>query len=140
MKVNYHIDKFVDNNGIEREFILAAVSIDLKKDSSVNVEDAYATIFKSKSFQIYPVTKVLCLGISVKRPEDTFDEERGMQIAKGKALKVLKNPKKGKIIFASESGLVNTKMVQAILEQEALYFKRNPRCYIANYGKQTNKE
>lgn len=140
MKVNYHIDKFVDNNGIEREFILAAVSIDLKKDSSIDLRNSYATIFKFTSFQTYPITKVLCLAISVKRPEDTFDEELGMQIAKGKALKVLKNPKKGKIIFVSEPGLINTKMVQAILEQEALYFKRNPRCYIANYGKQTNKE
>lgn len=139
MKENYHIDKFIDNNGVEREFILAAVSIDLYKDRSIEVVDSYATIYHIDDYNCYPMSKVLCLGIAVRRPEDKFDEKLGMTIAKGKALKTLENPKKGKLVFVSDPGLINTKMVQALLEQEALYFKRDPRSYISSYGKQTNK-
>ena len=138
MKVNYHIDKFIDNNGIEREFILAAVSIDLRKDKSVIYSEA--TIGVTTGEVAYDMEKVLCLGIAVRRIEDTFNEELGKKIALGKALKVIDNPNKGKLIFVSDAGLINTKMVEALLEQEALYFKRDPRCYIKGYGGKTNKE
>ena len=138
MKTNYHIDKFVDNKGIEREFILAAVSIDLRKDKSVIYSEAAIGVTAGEA--AYDMEKVLCLGIAVRRPEDTFNEALGMNIARGKALKALTNPDKGKLIFASDAGLINTKMVQALLEQEALYFKRDPRCYIKGYDRQTHKE
>lgn len=136
MKVNYHIDKFVDNNGIEREFILAAVSLDIVKD---DIDPIAVATFGDDSL-ITPVSKVLCLGIAVRRPEDVFNEELGMRIARGKALKVLSNPSKGKLITVSDSGLINTKMVQALLEQEAEYFKRDPRSYITGYGKPSPKK
>jgi hypothetical protein len=138
MKVSYHIDKFVDNNGIEREFILAAVSIDLRKDKSVIYSEAAIGVTTGEA--AYDMEKVLCLGIAVRRPEDTFNEALGMTIAKGKALKALTDPSKGKLLFASDAGLINTKMVQALLEQEALYFKRDPRCYIAGYERPSSKE
>ena len=136
MKVNYHIDKFVDNNGIEREFIIAAVSLDIVKD---DINPVGVVVFGDTSL-FTSVAKVLCLGIAVRRPEDKFNEELGMRIAKGKALKVLENPDKGKLITVSDSGLVNTKMVQALLEQEAEYFKRDPRSYITGYGKPSLKK
>lgn len=135
MKVNYHIDKFVDNKGIEREFILAAVSIDLRKQKNITYSET--VIAASNGEVAYTMEKVLCLGIAVRRVEDTFNEELGMKIALGKALKVISNPDKGKLIFVSDAGLINTKMVEALLEQEALYFKRDPGCYIKGYGKQT---
>lgn len=138
MKVNYHIDKFIDNNGIEREFILAAVSIDLRKDKSVIYSEAAIGVTAGEA--VYDVEKVLCLGIAVRRPEDTFNEALGIEIARGKALKALTNPNKGKLIFVSHSGLINTHMVQALLEQEALYFKRDPGSYIKGYGGKINKE
>lgn len=138
MKVNYHIDKFIDNNGIEREFILAAVSIDLRKNESVIYSEASIGVTTGEA--VYDVEKVLCLGIAVRRPEDTFNEALGMEIAKGKALKALTNPNKGKLIFVSHSGLINTHMVEALLEQEALYFKRDPGSYIKGYGGKINKE
>lgn len=136
MKTNFHIDKFIDNKGIEREFIIAAVSLDVNKD---DLDPIAVTFFGDSSF-FTSVAKVLCLGIAVKRPEDEFDEKLGMRIAEGKALKVLTNPSKGKLITVSDSGLINTKMVQALLEQEALYFKRDPRSYIAGYGRKTHKK
>ena len=138
MKTNYHIDKFVDNNGVEREFILAAVSIDLRKDKSVIYSEAAIGVTTGEA--AYDMEKVLCLGIAVRRPEDEFNEALGMRIAEGKALKALTNPDKGKLLFASDAGLINTKMVQALLEQEALYFKRDPRCYIRGYDRQAHKE
>lgn len=141
MKTNYHVDKFIDNNGIEREFILAAVSLDLRNSKDVEfVSDSYTTIhYHGGDWSDYNMEKVLCLGIAVRRPEDKFDKELGMKIAQGKALKSLTNPSKGKQVFVSDAGLINTKMVEALLEQEALYFKRDPRCYISGYGKANKK-
>lgn len=135
MRTNYHIDKFVDNKGIEREFIIAAVSIDLRKDKSVL--HSMSVISFDDYDMTYGIDKVLCIGIAVRRPEDTYDENLGMKIAEGKALKALSNPSKGKLLFASDAGLVNTKMVQALLEQEALHFKHNPSSYISGYKKQS---
>ena len=139
MKVNYHIDKFVDNNGVEREFVLAAVSVDLRKNEDI---DCLGILYRTDKVNpvVYDIPKILCLGIAVKRPEDTFDEKRGMEIARGKALKALVKPEKGKLIFVSDPGLINTKMVQEVLEQEALYFKRNPSCYIPGYGRKVVKK
>ena len=138
MKTNYHIDKFVDDTGVEREFILAAVSIDLDKDNILS--NAYAGVETETYYGNYPIDKVLCIGIAVRRIEDVYNEALGMKIAEGKALKALTHANKGKLIFVSDSGLVNTRMVQALLEQEALYFKRDPRSYIAGYGKKRTKK
>ena len=55
-------------------------------------------------------------------------------IAVGKSLKG-----KGKYLLVTDSGLINTKMVRALLEQEADYFKRNPESYIAGYNKAAEK-
>ena len=65
-----------------------------------------------------------------------------MKIALGKALKMLDAPEKrtGKIIAVSDKGLVNSAVVDAILDQEAAYFKRNPGSYIAGYDKQARKK
>lgn len=129
IKTEYLIDKFKDFTGQEREFILAAVSVPLGEEfmsiPDPETTDDYGTIGADL---ITPCEKLLLIGMSIRNAEDTYDEEIGKRIAVGKALKF-----KGKHLAVSHAGLVNTKMVSALLQQEAAYFKRDPQSYIAGY-------
>lgn len=129
IKTEFKIDKFVDYAGVEREFILAAVSVPLPTETCIFMPepDSYNGVFYSNNVYV-DLEKYLFIGMSIRNPEDKYDEEIGKRIAVGKALKG-----KGKQLYASHAGLINTKMVQALLEQEAEYFKRDPQSYIAGY-------
>ena len=125
IKTEFKIDKFKDYTGTEREFILAAVSVPIVGDFRMfgpDIEDPEYDEIR------LPFEKYLLIGISVRNADDTYDEEIGKKIAVGKAMKM-----KGKQIMFSYAGLVNTKVVKALLEQEAEYFKRDPQSYIAGY-------
>lgn len=118
-KVEYIVDSFVDYAGKERKFVMAAVSmrneycIDIKEDEG---------------------TKILSIGVSVCRPSDKFNEALGKRIAEGKAIKY-----RDHALYAVDAGLINDKMVKALLEQEAEYFKVNPGRYLAGYDKDAQK-
>lgn len=139
IKVEYKIDKFTDYSGKEREFILAAVSVPLPIEESLYIPDPESCT-EYNGYSLYddeiemPVEKYLLIGMSVRNADDKYDEEIGKRIAVGKALKF-----KGKQLVVSHAGLINTKMVQALLEQEAEYFKRDPQSYIAGYRNAAEK-
>lgn len=139
IKTEFLIDKFTDYALREREFILAAVSVPLRCDEELYIPDItsyqedYGTCYYEEDVAV-PMKKYLLLGIAIKHPDDKFDDKIGKRIAVGKALKM-----KGKQLIASDPGLINTKMVRALLEQEAGYFKRNPEAYIAGYKKAAEK-
>ena len=143
MKTIYRIDKFTDFNGVEREFIIAAVSVDTAKDCKDKfIDETFVSLSNDIDVWDIKAPKLLLLGIAVRNVNDTYDEELGMRIALGKALKVLEDPTKqtGKIIAVSDKGIINSAVVDAILDQEAAYFKRNPASYIAHYGKKAKKQ
>lgn len=126
VKYAYKVDKFTDYTGLEREFIIAAVSVPGYSEQLLPIDDWNCSQIDCE--------KVLYLGVSVRHPSDKYDQEIGKKIAVGKALKL-----KGKQLFVSHAGLINTKMVEALLEQEAEYFKRDPSSYIAGYRQQERK-
>lgn len=116
-KVSYIQDVFTDYAGNKREFTMAAVSI---QDECID--------------------KCVSIGVAAKRVDDTFDAELGKTIAKGKAIK-----HRTFALYATDPGLINTTMVEALLKQEANYFKQNPGRYLAGYDKdkqtyETNKK
>jgi len=142
MKTIYRIDKFTDFNGVEREFIIAAVSVDTAKDcKDMFINESFVALSNDIDVWDLKAPKLLLLGVAVRNANDTYDEELGMKIALGKALKVLDDPDKqtGKIIAVSDKGLINSAVVDAILDQEAAYFKRNPGSYITGYDKKAKK-
>lgn len=130
LKIEYLCDKFVDYRNKEREFVFAAISIPVKVDVY-----AYDYPLELKKFPTsHEISKCLAIGMSIRHPDDKYNVEFGKKVAVGKALKG-----KGKYLFVDDPGLVNTKMVKALLEQEADYFKRNPESYIAGYTKAAKK-
>lgn len=112
-RTSYKIDKFIDFAGFEREFVMCAVSTD----------------------QIsYFGEKHLRLGISVQNPRDVVvNTELSKVIAKGKALK--DKSCIGSIKVEWNDGMINNRVVNALLEQESEYFKMNPGKYLAGYNK-----
>lgn len=138
MKTEFIIDKFIDYTGKEREFIIAAVSVPVPDCEVAIIPDAVnghkGDCYIEYDDKVIDCEKLLLLGVSVRHEEDKYSEEIGKTIAVGKALKY-----KGKQIVASSSGLINTIMVKALLQQEAEYFKRDPGSYIAGYNKRKYK-
>lgn len=135
IKVEYKIDKFTDFAGFEREFILAAVSVPILVEDRAwipAIDTFNGTEYEDE--RCIDCEKLLLIGISVRNAQDKYDEEVGKKIAVGKAMKF-----KGKQLIANHAGLINTKMVQALLEQEAEYFKRDPQSYIAGYNNARKK-
>lgn len=134
IKTEFLIDKFKDYTGQEREFILAAVSVPAPIESCVQFPDFdslvcdYSDCVDYEQDCVLPLEKLLLIGMSVRNADDKYDEEIGKRIAVGKAMKY-----KGKQLLLSHAGLANTKMIRALLEQEAEYFKRDPQSYIAGY-------
>lgn len=121
-RIAYLVDSFVDSNGDERHFVVAAVS----KVSTDDDDPTYVTDIDGCDIQ--EVVKGLKLGFAICNPTDKFDEKLGITIAVGRARKNAEYA-----LLASETGYINTKLVQAFLEQEAEYFKRNPEYKIAGY-------
>ena len=100
-------DTFTDFTGLKRIFTICAISFELDSDY-----------------------KKLQLGISVQNPLDVHNAELSEKIAEGKA-----NKKPFGKIMSNNPGFINSKVVNALLEQECEYFKNNPGKYLAGYNK-----
>lgn len=123
-KVEYIVDSFVDYTGKERKFVMAAVSI--HNEYCIDIKEDEDTVLNDH--------KILSIGVSVCRPSDEFNEALGKRIAEGKATKY-----RDHALYAVDAGLINDKVVKALLEQEAEYFKINPGRYLAGYDKDAQK-
>lgn len=122
-KVLYKKGTFVDYKGVTRDYVMAAVSF-YTKDVEVFIG----------SYGCDADSKVLSLGVAVCRPGDEFDAEIGKAIAKGKATKCFNHT-----LAVTDDGLINGKMVEALLEQESKYFESNPGRYLLGYDKAADK-
>ena len=111
------------------------VLVDLK-DLSVHEEEKNTTV----SYEVVEynewdsdykedVVKSLRLGVSICNPTDTFNERAG----KEKAVHRAKNSKKN-ALYSTEKGYISSRVVRAVLEQEAHYVKTNPGKYIKGYN------
>lgn len=116
------VDSFVDANGDERHFVVAAVSVMFNEDNEP------AAVVDLNDDECGEVIKGLKLGFSICNPTDEFDEKLGITIAVGRARKSAEYA-----LLASEPGFINTQLVRAFLAQEAEYFKHNPESRIVGY-------
>lgn len=122
-------DSFVDYAGKTHHFIIAAVSEMLEdtKDESLRVTQIEHSEGAFEGNTIGYVEKGVRMGISICNPDDKFDEKVGTL----KAIARAKNS--GIALYASDLGYINTKLVRALLEQEAEHLKKNPGLYIEGY-------
>lgn len=120
-RIETFVGKFIDDYGDERNFVMAAVSVVLDENDPCYVTDC-------DGFNEQELVKGVKVGYSICNPIDEFDEDLGVTIAVGRARK-----NSEWALFATQPGYINTKVVQAFLEQEANYLAENPERYIAGY-------
>ena len=113
-RINYIVDNFVDANGDERNFVIAAVSYEF--DDCI---DLYDMDF------VQTCRKGLKVGWSICNPKDTFNRDLGIKIAIGRARK-----NANFALLAADERDIN---VQAFLKRRAKYFKNDPSSLIAGY-------
>lgn len=105
----------IDFKGEEHKMILVAISRKFPQDIA-EVMDCN-------------LKKVLYFGVSICNPGDPYDYNVGVKIAKSRALNSVP------ILYATNAGVINTPMVEALLKQEAEYIKNNPGTFISGYNK-----
>ena len=135
-------DSFVDYAGRTHHFMLAAVSTVLPYKGSQlqntprpieeNSRIKYEVVgqIENTNLEEYlgDVVKVVRLGLSICNPEDTFNEKAG-------ALKATARAKSAEpALYSSTTGFINSKVIKALLEQEAEYLKNNPENFIKGYN------
>ena len=108
------VGEFKDFTGATRQYVMVAVSVP---------EDEFE--FKHVS-----------IGVSVCRPGDTFDPVLGERIATGKALSIKGDTH---MLSATDPGMINSVVVNSLLEQESTYFQQHPERYINGYLKDKQK-
>ena len=119
-RVVFKSGKFTDYTGKERDYVVAAVS-QLFSGSVQSINDKF-------EYEFNFVNKKLSLGFAICSAEDKFNLELGKEIALGKALK-----RPSRIIFATDTGSINNKVVEAFIDQEMAHFEQNPGSVIAGY-------
>lgn len=132
-------DSFVDYAGKTHYFTIAAVSSLLPRNGKElgmgNLEDntithevaIYVDNYGTEDY-LCDVTKALRLGISMCNPTDEFDEKVG-------ALKAIARARENEpSLLSVDPGTINTRVVRALLEQEAEYLKHNPEKFIEGYA------
>ena len=130
-------DSFVDYTGKTHYFTIAAISQmlpckaeEVDDDFSGDVTYEVSEIISDFDISGYigTVRKALYLGISICNPTDAYDEKIGR-------LKAIARARKSKpALFSTNPGTINTKVVKALLEQEAEYLKNNPENFIKGYN------
>lgn len=132
-RVVYRNGIFTDYKGNQRQYIVAAVS--------ERTDDCYgipATVvcggMKPDVIETRDAVKKLTLGFAICSPEDKWDEELGKTIALGKAVK-----RPARVMWVSHAGMINTDVVNALVDQEMKFFENNPGCVIAGYDEAKRK-
>lgn len=119
-RVEYRVDKFVDFTGLERQFVMVALSQEVYAEIDPDAENWDEDAIMSD--------KCLSIGVAVCQPEDEFNEEMGIQIATGKARKLHNHA-----LYSTDPGLINRGVVNALLDQEVAFFKQCPGKYLKGY-------
>lgn len=135
--------EFVDYKGEKHYFIIAAISQNFPKFLNIDKNSNNVKIGNDRTPVFYEVneyiegygtteysisiTKSLRIGISICNPVDKFNKSIGK--AKAIACARMSDP----VLFVKNAGLINSKVVRALLEQESEYLKNNPELLIKGY-------
>jgi hypothetical protein len=132
--IESRVGSFKDFEGNIRQYVVVALSELLPEEYEVE-DGVWDTleypILRSASYDeevLDYITKRVSIGFAVCSATDKFNEKLGIEIATGKARK-----RPTGALYVTEPGMINSTMVNALLEQEMKYFEMNPGHAIAGY-------
>lgn len=125
----------VDGLNVNHQCILAAVLFiekgeEEKELNSYRLGSKYFTTIKKEWIE-KTVLKKLYFGLSITNPTDSYDFEKGKMIAVGRALK----PSKSLGSITTESKyMLNTEMVEALLDERVKFITSNVKTFLKSNG------
>ena len=114
------ISEFTDFRGKIHKFVVAAISMPVYAEISIYSESEVNNLTNAE--------KVVKLGVAVCNPIDEYDEEKGKMIAINKA-----RNSSDYALYATLPGMINTAVVNALVNQEVVFIKDNPGRVIPGY-------
>lgn len=131
--IDYLVGEFTDYKGLVHKVVIASISEELPFYHShpTHEEEDYSVYHytESKGQEDYAtVRKALKLGVSVCNPGDSFNEEKGKKAAIARA----KNS--SPVLYSTKTGIINTPMVKALMQQELDFIYSNPEIIIPGYN------
>lgn len=126
--VEYACDSFVDFKGKERKIVACALSQTPKSNDDCKMVVGWKDI--DEYVEDYSeICRAVTVGITVCNPSDTFNLDRGMRIAYSRAL----NDPNCPTLYTTTNGVINKSIVNAFLQQEIDFIKKNPERIIKGY-------
>lgn len=128
-RIVFKSGEFIDFTGKTRLVTFCAVSIE---------EECLVTPIRDFLLNVPEITndltvKKIVLGVAVQNPsDDKVNLELAKTIAEGKARKFKSSLG---ALYSTNKGMINYRVVEALLEQELDFFQHNPGNYIAGYNK-----
>ena len=119
-----------DEAGLKHEAILVGI-LDISKylesyEDKKTSEIRGKTVTTTTTWNEKEVIKVLSIGLSITNPIDTFNLEKGILIASGRAQKP--NKQIG-VIYSESRGMLGKEMVESILEQQKNFILENTKLF-----------
>lgn len=112
--------EFTDYKGLVHKFIVAAVSIP--------EETAIVEVGDDIDYEEIDCPKSVRIGVAICNPKDEYDKELGAKIAINKARKATNYA-----LYATLPGMINTAVVEALVDQEVKFIIGNPSRVIPGY-------
>lgn len=120
---------FTDYKGLQHHITVVATSQSAKEVDEYGTCYEVSTYIEDEGSYYYcGLAKTLRIGISICNPEDTYNEKVGYNKALARAR--ASQP----VMFVTKAGIINTKMVKALLEQELEFAINNPDTIIPGYS------
>lgn len=74
------------------------------------------------------VTAVLSVGVAICHDGETFNEQKGKQLAYKRARQ------RTSALFATRTGMINDHLAVSVMDNEEHYIHENPACYMTGYN------
>lgn len=145
--INVLEDAFADYKGIVHPFTIVAVSQTVPETGKElgeaehywNNEVTHEVTVYLEDYGTWDyignIGKVVKLGIAICNPDDEYNNKIGYN----KALSRARNSTPVLYANINNLGIINTKVIEALLQQEAKYLKENPAKYIKGYKEAEEK-
>jgi len=138
--VMYKSGSFVDFQGVERQFVVCALSTSNFNDDD---HEVCLSVYDNANIVVvgeHVLPRAVFIGISVCNPSDKWDEEKGKFVAYHKAAGFKATaPEKSAALFATRAGMINEAVVQALLDREVEHLKEDPGYVIKGYNQMKAK-
>ena len=121
--INAVKSSFTDYAGKSHDFVVVAIVSTFKSDN-LQVTSLGNTELKFRE----KIKEGIQIGVSICNPEDKFNDDMGLSMAKDRALQSEVS------LYSTDNGHISPTLIKALIFQEVEFIKSNPGKYIKGYN------